>query len=191
MSWSLRALSCHHPCSALGRWDLFRFTARQVVLKRKFPNQAKYGRSARGPHSVACLHLFQAHPQQYASRIPSFYFLSMFPPQCHVRLSVSGTDNITIASMFLGPKNATNMGHKNKPALFGEDTGGSKFWDPILGPRKLVLRGTSSHCSDLPLAPRRDAKASPSHLPVHLLQASCRGSHTHTHMGGPPRRGQK
>ena len=124
-------------------------------------------------YSIACLHLFQAHPQQYASRIPSFYFLSMFPPRCHVRLSVSGTDNITIASMFLGPKNATNMGHKNKPALFGEDTGGSKFWDPILGPRKLVLRGTSSHCSDLPLAPRRDAKASPSHLPVHFLQASC------------------
>ena len=129
----------HHflPCSALGRWDWFRFTARQVVLKMKFPNQAKYGLCARGPHSIACLHLFQAHPQQYASRIPSFYFLSMFPPRCGVRLSVSSTDNITIASMFLGPKNATNLGHKNKPALFGEDTGGLKFGTQFWDPRKL------------------------------------------------------
>ena len=64
---------------------------------------------------------------------PVFLFLVLFPPHCRVRLSVSSTNNITIASMFLGPKNATNMGHKNKPALFGEDTGGSKFgtqfWD--------------------------------------------------------------
>ena len=109
---------------------------------------------------------------------PVFLFLALSPPHCRVRLSVSSTDKITIASMFLGPKNATNMGHKNKPALFGEDTGGSK-------PRKLVLRGTSSHCSDLPLAPRRDAKASPSHLPVHFFASFLlRLPHTHTHTWG-------
>ena len=111
---------------------------------------------------------------------PVFLFLVLFPPHSCVRFSVSSRDNITIASMFLGPKNVPNMGHKTKPALFGEDTGGSKFWDPILGPRKLVLHGTSSHCSDLPLALRRDAKASPSHLPFHLLQASCPSSNTHS-----------
>ena len=48
-----------------------------------------------------------------------------------------------------GPENATNIGHKNKTALFAAETGGSKFGTPILAPRKLVLRGTSFHCLDL------------------------------------------
>ena len=111
---------------------------------------------------------------------PVFLFLVLFPPHCRVRLSVSSTDNITIASMFLGPKNATNMFSQKHARALWRRHWRLQIWDLILGARKLVLRGTSSHGSDLPLEPHREAKASPSHLPVHLLQASCPGSHTHS-----------
>ena len=113
-------------------------------------------------------------------RIPCFYILSWYqhvPTPCCVRMSVSSNDNITLASMLLGPENASNVGHKNKIALFAEDTGGSEFGTPILGPRKQVFRGTSFHCQDLALP---CSKVSPSHLSLRLLEASCTCSHTHT-----------
>ena len=52
-----------------------RFTGCQMVLTRKLPNQVKNGLSEPGPCNIACLHLFQAHPQQYALAHPVFLFL--------------------------------------------------------------------------------------------------------------------
>ena len=121
---------------------------------------------------------------------PVFLFLVLFPPHCRVRLSVSSTDDIILSlsqACFWVLKMRPIWVTKTSPRL--PKTLEAPTLGPNSGTRKLVLGGTSSHCSDLASGTRGDAKASPSHLSFHLLEASFPGSHTH--MEGPPPRGDK
>jgi hypothetical protein len=77
-------------------------------------------------------------------------------------------------------ENAANFGHKNKTALFAEDTSGSKFEAPILRPRKRLLHGTNFYCLGLALAAHRDSKVSPSHFSIRVLEVFSPHSHTHS-----------
>lgn len=61
----------------------------------------------------------------------------------------------------LAPQNCGQLwSPNNNTALFAEDTAGSKFEAPILGPRKPLLHGANFYCLWLALAARRDSKSS-------------------------------
>ena len=126
-------------------------------------------------HTVAWLQVFQAHLNIMHWSIGAS-FASII--SCHVTTPLLCSQYHSRKHAFGARKFENNFGHKNKTALFAEDTSGSKFEAPILRPRKRLLHGTNFYCLGLALAAHRDSKVSPSHFSIRVLEVSSPLSHT-------------